>query len=139
MQVAIFLQLIWVIASIFWNLTSLDMVETGELVPVSISFITSIFILVVIGLLLLIFYYFKLSGWFKIVSLLGAFYAGFCLYEIFSTDPNLWDNASWEWGAAGLNLFGLIACLAAVFGRLIPRSYRPDPISPIFNDPKSSN
>jgi hypothetical protein len=134
MRIAIFLQLLWVIGSIFLNLNGLDMVESSDILPSPLPSMGAIYILLAIGILQLIFYSLKMKVFFRLVSLAAAVYAGINIYKAFLTDPEIWENASWQWSDALLNLFGLVAGLTGVFSRISTKGYQPDPISPDFKD-----
>jgi len=128
------LQLLWVIGSIFLNLNGLDMVESSDILPSPLPTMGAIYILLAFGILQLVFYGLKMKVFFRLVSLAVVVYAGLNIYKAFLTDPEIWENASWQWSDAILNLFGLIAGLTGVFSRTSNKGYQPDPISPDFND-----
>jgi predicted ferric reductase len=138
MQIAVFFQLLWVIGSIFWNLSGLDIMENGEALPTPTPSWITIFILFGIGCLLVFLHYFKFRALFRLMSLATAVFAAVAIYEAFLTDPELWVNSTWQWVGVFINLFGLFAGLFGVFGRTNHRGYRPDPISPFFNNTASN-
>lgn len=134
MRIAVFLQLLWVIGSIFLNLSGLDMLESSDILPNPLPSTGAIYILLAIGILQLLFYSFKMKVFFRLVSLAAAVYAGLNIYRAFFTDPEIWENASWQWSDVFLNLFGLIAGLTGVLIRTSNKGYQPDPISPDFKN-----
>lgn len=130
------MQLLWVIGSIFLNLNGLDMVESSDILPSPLPSMSAIYILLAIGILQLVFYVLKMKVLFRLISLAAAVYAGINIYRAFLTDPEIWENASWQWSEAILNLFGLIAGLTGVLIRTSNKGYQPDPISPDFQGSK---
>jgi hypothetical protein len=138
MRIAIFLQLLWVIGSVFLNLAGIDQVESGEVILSPEPSLSVILILLAIGILQLMVHGLKLKVVFRFISLLIVAYAGYYIYKSFSTDPEGWLNTSWQWGGAAINLFGVLAGLTGVLGKSLTRGYRPDPISPVFNETNRS-
>ncbi len=135
MRIAIFLQLVWVVGSIFWNLSGFDMMEeSGQGLISPEPSVGAMLILAAIGVLLLVSFGFKFRMVFRLISLVTAAFAGYNLYRAFSNEPELWLNSSWQWGNAAFGLFGIIAGLVGVFGSDYSKGYRPDPISPEFID-----
>lgn len=138
MQIAIFLQLLWVIVSVFWNISGLDNVEQGQVLPTSLPSWGTILILIGIGVSLYLFHYFKFRALYKLMSLTAAVFAGIAIYHAFLTQPELWNDSSWQWVGVFINIFGLVAGIAGVFARINPKGYRPDPISPFFTGSSES-
>jgi predicted ferric reductase len=98
----------------------------------------TIFILFGMGEVLVFLHYFKFRALFRLMSLATAVFAAVAIYEALLTDPELWVNSTWQWMGVFINLFGLFAGLFGVFGRTNQRGYRPDPISPFFNNTASN-
>lgn len=134
MQFVVFFQILWAVGSIFWNLSGIDMVEDGGSAPVPSPSWISIIILLVLGILIMIFHNKRITVIYRVACLGAAAYASVGLYQAFSTDPELWLDSSWQWSGVFINIAGLIASLAGVFGKVRRQEYRPDPISPFFSE-----
>lgn len=134
MQFLVFSQILWVLASIIWNLAGIDMVEDGGFVPIPAPSWIFIIILLVLGLTILIFNNKRLRFIYKLSCIGAVVFSAFFLFKAFSTEPELWTDDAWQWSGVIINVAGLGVSLAGLLTNTRRQEYRPDPISPYFNE-----
>lgn len=137
MQYVVFFQILWALGSIFWNLSGLQMMEDGGNTPVPSPSWISIIFLLILGILIMIFNARRIKLVYRLTSIGAAIFSFIFLYDAFSADPELWLGDAWQWSGVFINVAGLVASMAGVFGRFHRPEYRPDPISPFFREDTS--
>lgn len=107
-------QLLWLLLAALWNGVGVYRIAQGQAAIGPTASLTVAGVLLVLAALL----YFRALGWpilWCAISLFGIYGAGSAVFGAITGDPSLWPTPFWRWAGAGLNLFGLAACL---FGTL---------------------